>query len=98
MAPDLCDVWHPGIGQLLFEHGRTHDGPVARHLVGALTQRRHPEDNGIVTVVDSVDVEHGLRARATRIVPCPLAKWPLVLADFRIQVTFKNDLGVCRKR
>src|SRR3990167_11396005 len=87
MAPDLCDVRHPGSGQLLFEHGRAHNRPVTGHLIGASAQRRYPEDNGIVAVVDGLDVEHGLRCGASRIVACPLAEWSLALADICIQKT-----------
>ena len=94
MAPHLGHVGDAGVGQLVLEHGRAHDGAVAGHLVGPGAQRRHPQDDGVVAVVDGADVQGGLLAGAAGIVAGPLPERPFHRALVLRQEAFQHDLGV----
>src|SRR5262249_519658 len=95
MRPGCVHIGHTGLLNVLAKQRRASDGAVARQFVGR-TLRGAAEQNWIIAVIDSLDVEHRLRARVAGIVTGPFAERPLVHALFGVHKSLEDHFGVGR--
>src|SRR5436190_16696186 len=80
VTPHLLHAGNAGIEHVLFYDRRAHHRAVARHLVGTGAHGRNANEDRIVTVIDSLDVDHGHVAHTAGIVSGPFPERSFRLA------------------
>ena len=77
MAPHLSDAGNARLPQLLLKNGRALHGAEALLLIGRALWRK-ANDDGIVAMIDRLDIHDGFLARSAGVVTGPFSKGTLV--------------------
>src|SRR5438309_8144925 len=95
VRPDRFRVRHAGALDVMADQRRPRDRAVPRQLVGR-AEGRATVDDGIVAMVDGLDVEYWLFANVAAVVAGPLAERPFLFSLLWIDEALQDDLGIGR--
>jgi hypothetical protein len=93
MSPNSFDAWEASLLKFLFEETRADHCPITGKLVRSPVWGASKHD-GIVSVIDGLDIENGFVTNVTGIVPCPFTEGTFTPSLFRIHKPFENNLRI----
>src|SRR5262249_59751840 len=93
--PYAGDPGQPCALDLVPDHARLHHA-FAEGKIRRRTHRRGDAEDRIVAVIDALDFDQRLLARARGVIPSELAEWSFPRLDVLDHLSFEHDLGMSR--